>query len=74
MRWVDFTRENAQKKNNYRLKHNAGDESHEECCLHYLSVLEVGGLTTLVVGNSLIPQSVDPKNELLILHYRPLCL
>jgi hypothetical protein len=36
------------KKGNYRLKHNAGDESLGACCFHHLFVLEVSDLTTLV--------------------------
>jgi hypothetical protein len=51
----------------YRLKHNAGNESLEACFLHHMFVLEVlFDQTTLSIRHSLIPQSVDPKNERLI--------
>jgi hypothetical protein len=37
---VDLQEHRHKKKKSYRMKHNTGDESIEECCLHHLFVLE----------------------------------
>jgi hypothetical protein len=52
MRGVDLQEHIHKMKKNYRLKHNAGDESLGACCFYYISVLEVFDQTTLVVRAS----------------------
>jgi hypothetical protein len=57
------------KKKNYRLKHNAGDESMVSCCIYHMFVLKVSDQTTLVIRNSSIPQSVDLAMSSFIVFY-----
>jgi hypothetical protein len=52
IREYDLQEHKHYKKRNYRLKHNAWDESLVACCIYRMYVLKVSDQTTLVVRNS----------------------